>query len=529
MAVLSKQEFTDKWGSKFAENTIQDITEAVLREFRQDIADSFADVSALRAPTAPDYDASAIYGRGSLVLFGLPKRFYQAKVPGLLPAPTPGQETTEWLPVAAPLSPLLPYREMPVRQGQDYSSDGLLEPSKLYRFTDRVDANGDALDDVLVVALSRHKVNEADAYTIGIDPQTRQEYLVPVAYELATDTTAPRAAGGYTEAQVDDLLNTKGSAQVQAQHTQLLTTLAARAANLYAHYADNTVAPFADLDSFLAAAGLHGGTLRLEGEATSLYISANNRGGWPAYWDAAGSTIVVPDRLTLRSSAAGLANLSFANFYLAGGANGTGIFNLTGQLPQTTSAGQASLLFNGQSLITVNNDNNVVVLDGGTYKKITGAGKYYLLGSVEVADQTEASNVVDLRGGTGGGGTGTVKTVNGVAPDAAGEVTLASRDSYATLPYAFATTLDLAGATAQLLTLTGNVSLSSANRQQGRQVRLFLYNSSASGASLAFPSTWNFLGTKPTVLPAGKRAVLTLECVFGGAEMDIVAGYAAQN
>jgi hypothetical protein len=245
---------------------------------------------------------------------------------------------------------------------------------------------------------------------------------------LSYSAAAPFTSGPTFDAA--DWVAFAGDPAVQDEHTQLLATLAARAANLYAHYADNTVAPFADLDSFLAAAGLHGGTLRLEGEATSLYISANNRGGWPAYWDAAGSTIIVPDGLTLRSSAAGLANLSFANFYLDGGANGTGIFNLTGQLPQTTSAGQASLLFNGQSLITVNNDNNVVLLNGGTYKKITGAGKYYLLGSVEVADQTEASNVVDLRGGTGGGGTGTVKTVNGVAPDAAGNVMLASRDLF---------------------------------------------------------------------------------------------------
>jgi hypothetical protein len=213
------------------------------------------------------------------------------------------------------------------------------------------------------------------------------------------------------------------------QHTQQLATLGARAANLYAHYANNSVAPFADLDTYLAAANANGGTLRLQGEATSLYISSNNRGGWPAFWDAAGSTIVVPDGLVLRSSAAGLANFNFANFYLDGGTNGTGIFNLTGQLPQATSAGAASLLFNGQAFITVNNDNNVVLLDGGYYKKITGAGKYYLLGSVQVDDLSGASNVVDLRGGSGAG-TGTVKTVNGAAPDAAGNVTLASRDLY---------------------------------------------------------------------------------------------------
>jgi len=196
MAVLSKQEFKEKWGGKFADNTIQDIDEAMLRDFRQDIADTFAHVGAISAPTAPDYDSGAIYAKGALVLFGLPnKLFYQAKVPGLLPTPTPVEETAEWLPVAPPLSPLLPYREMPVLQAQDYSSNGLLEPSTLYRLTGRVDAAGAALDDVLVAAVSRHQVAGADAYAIHIDPQTRQEQLLAVSYELATDITSPRTGG----------------------------------------------------------------------------------------------------------------------------------------------------------------------------------------------------------------------------------------------------------------------------------------------------------------------------------------------
>jgi hypothetical protein len=130
MSVLSKQEFREKWGGKFADNTIQNVTEAVLREFRQDIADTFASVAALSAPTAPDYDAGAIYARGALVLFGLPKRFYQAQVPGLLPAPTPGQETAAWLPVAAPLSPLLPYRELSVRRAATLAVMGYWSPRR---------------------------------------------------------------------------------------------------------------------------------------------------------------------------------------------------------------------------------------------------------------------------------------------------------------------------------------------------------------------------------------------------------------
>jgi hypothetical protein len=206
----------------------------------------------------------------------------------------------------------------------------------------------------------------------------------------------------------------------------VLATLAARAANLYAHYADNTVAPFATLDAFLAAAGLHGGTLRLEGEATALSLTATNRGNWPAFWDAAGATIVVPAGVALTSSAAGAENFSFSNFYLTG----DGTFVLSGQLAQNTPPGRASLCLNGQCLLPFDNPANVVTLDGGYYKKITGAGKYYLTGTVQVDDLSGASNVVDLRGG-GGGGTGTVKSVNGTLPDAVGNVTLSTHDIYA--------------------------------------------------------------------------------------------------
>jgi hypothetical protein len=241
---------------------------------------------------------------------------------------------------------------------------------------------------------------------------------------LSYSAAAPFTSGPTFDAA--DWVAFAGDPAVQDEHTQLLATLAARAANLYAHYADNTVAPFADLDSFLAAAGLHGGTLRLEGEATVLSVSVDNRGSWPAFWDAQGSTIVVPAGTVLKSSAAGAENLTFGNFYLDGG----GLYRISNQLDQATPAGRASRLFDGFSNIPVDNPANVVVLDGGYYQKITGAGKYYLTGTVEVDDMTEASNVVDLRGGTGGGGTGTVKTVNGVAPDAAGNVMLASRDLF---------------------------------------------------------------------------------------------------
>jgi hypothetical protein len=427
MAVLSKQEFTDKWGSKFADNTIQDITEAVLRDFRQDIADSFADVSALRAPTAPDYDAGALYGRGSLVLFGLPKRFYQAKVPGLLPAPTPGQETTEWLPVAAPLSPLLPYREMPVLQGQDYSSDGLLEPSKLYRFTNRVEASGGALADVLVVAVSRQQVGGADAYTIGLDPQTRQEYLLPVSYELATDTTAPRAGGvgdAYTKAEADTLLAGKGSAPVQAQHTLQLKTLGVQASPAMAYLESGDVAGYGTLDEALADARPK--TFMRFNVATVTLTASNDPAapGWASYVDGAGATLELGANVVLSLPGSTLGTLLLKNFFLFQAPNTRGgRVELLATGNANTPPGQLPLL-DGQCAVPLKLQGGAVALTG-SFGSLIGTGTVHLYEPYDVG--FIGPDITAIYHPTG---SGTVKSLNGVGPDAAGNVALPQTDIY---------------------------------------------------------------------------------------------------
>jgi hypothetical protein len=389
--------------------------------------------------------------------------------------------------------------------------EGQLDPGGRYDITGNWNATGTD-STVYVVALDLNTLNPQGLL------RTADGATSVVSVDIRARTTTPVAS----------------YAQQQA-NTQQLALVAAKNANLYAHYADNSVAPFSTLDDFLAAAGQHGGTLRLEGEATALSITTTNRGGWPCFWDAAGSTIVVPAGVTLKSSAAGLANFNFGNFFLDGG----GTFLLSGQQAQGTAAGQASRLFAGVSNITLDNPADVVLLDGGYYKKIKGAGKYYLLGSVQVDDLSEAPNVVDLRQSTGGGGgsyvlpattattLGGLKVGRGLQVDGAGVVSVG--DPYTTLEFQPAPTLDMSLA-AQLLTLTNNVGFAATtNRAQGRMVRVFLFNNTAAAVTLTFPTAWAFLGVRPTTLAAGKKGVLTLECVYGTAEGDIVAGYVDQN
>jgi hypothetical protein len=407
MAVLSKQEFIEKWGDKFAENTIQNVDEAMLRDFRQDIADSFADVGIVRAPTAPDYAAGTIYGRGALVLYGLPKRFYQAKVPGLLLEPVPGQETEQWLPVAAPLSPLLPYREMAVIQGQDWGSEGLLEPSKLYRLTGRVDAiTGDAVDDVLVVALSRHHVNSADAYAIGQDAQTREEYLLPVSYDLLTDTTAPRAAGGggavdaYTKTESDELLATKGSKQVQDQHTLQLNTLGVQASPAMAYLETGGVAGYSTLGE--AVADAQAKTFMRFNVATVQLTQSNDplNPGWAAYVDGAGATLELGANVVLSLPGSNLGTLLFRNFFIfqTPGTRG-GRVKLLATGNADTPPGLLPLL-DGQCSVPLELSGGAYALTGA-YVSLLGTGTVHLFEPYNVDYVADGVTLVEHKSGGG--------------------------------------------------------------------------------------------------------------------------------
>jgi len=62
MASLTKTAFLSKWASLFADNSTRNISEEDMRDFRQDIADSFLNTADRNVSTAmvimSDYDAS---------------------------------------------------------------------------------------------------------------------------------------------------------------------------------------------------------------------------------------------------------------------------------------------------------------------------------------------------------------------------------------------------------------------------------------------------------------------------------------
>jgi hypothetical protein len=375
--VLTPAQLQQRTDDRFPDNDFLLVTP---KSFRDQTADLIATFVPLAEANVPVYDSKRFYSVDYLVTFnGL---YYRAKEEGFLPAPTPGQETAEWKPDLKPLPPLLPYLEMTAHQGRDFGSDGQLVPSTLYRFTQRVNAStGDPLDDVLVVAMSRHKVNEADAYTIGLDLLTREEYLLPVSYELATDTTAPRAAGGgggavdaYTKDETNTLLATKGSALVQEQHTQQLNTLGAQAAPVMAYLADRSVAPFQTLGEALAFTAQTKVYMEFHAAVLELLVSDS---GWPSFTNCTGTVVYLGEdvHLDLRGKTNANLTIQAARFYQKAGTFG-GQVNVVSTA--TASAPPATLPFlDGDWAVPINLTGRIQA--SGTYASLLGTGTVYVV------------------------------------------------------------------------------------------------------------------------------------------------------
>jgi hypothetical protein len=370
---VTPENFQITSNQRFADNELLRIRPAHFRAFADDIRATFVP---LTAPNVPAYDPNYFYPVDYLVVFE--RLYYRTKQEGFLPEPTPGQETAAWKPDLKPLSLVLPYREMSAQQGRDLGRDGLLEPSTLYRLSGRVDAStGEALDDVLVVALSRHKVNEADAYAIGLDPQTREEYLLPVSYELATDTTAPRAAGGgggagYTKDETDTLLATKGSALVQEQHTQQLNTLGAQAAPVMAYLADRSVAPFQTLGEALAFTAQTKVYMEFHAAVLELLVSDS---GWPSFTNCTGTVVYLGEdvHLDLRGKTNANLTIQAARFYQKGGTFG-GQVNVVSTAPASEVPARLPSL-DGDWAVPINLSGRIQA--SGTYASLLGNGTVY--------------------------------------------------------------------------------------------------------------------------------------------------------
>lgn len=96
-----------------------------------------------------------------------------------------------------------------------------------------------------------------------------------------------------------------------------------------------------------------------------------------------------------------------------------------------------------------------------------------------------------------------------------------------TLTYAAGVVLDFAGTGLQELSLTGNVTFTTANRAAGRSIAIIIV-ADGSTRTLAFPAGWIFLGSAlPSDIAANKTAVLSLTC-RSGSDTGLLVAYAVE-
>lgn len=88
------------------------------------------------------------------------------------------------------------------------------------------------------------------------------------------------------------------------------------------------------------------------------------------------------------------------------------------------------------------------------------------------------------------------------------------------------TEIDFTEEEVQTISITGATTFTGVNYAAGKSKTVKLLDN-GSGQTLAFPSGWIFVGTKPTAIAASKTAILTLTC-FGATEGSVVCAYSEQ-
>jgi len=75
--------------------------------------------------------------------------------------------------------------------------------------------------------------------------------------------------------------------------------------------------------------------------------------------------------------------------------------------------------------------------------------------------------------------------------------------------------------------ITGDITYTTTNYSEGKSLTVRI-TSDGTARNLTFPSSWVFVGSKPTSIAASKVAVLSITS-FGTAEANTVAAYAVQT
>lgn len=125
---------------------------------------------------------------------------------------------------------------------------------------------------------------------------------------------------------------------------------------------------------------------------------------------------------------------------------------------------------------------------------------------------------------TGNQSFGGFRATNVGPPTSSGDALIVPRVAALT-PTTGSITIDLGAEDYRTVTLTGNPSFFTSNRVQGRSI-VVLITAGASSRTPTFPA-WKWVGTKPTSFAANSTGLLSLLCLGGTGETNVIASYTA--
>jgi hypothetical protein len=412
--VLTPLQFTERAATRFADNEYQNITEKSFRDFADDIRNTFV---AQVAVNVPDYEPGRYYAAGFLILYSVTNSFFSAVELGFLAAPDSPDGDSVWEPALSPVSTGLNYQVGTV--GALQAARGNWSPGRLYILQGREDQTGAALDDVYVKALSAVQL-EPTGYTIGKDSLAAEPQ--PVSYDLDTDTTSPVEVGAvdaYTKQEADALLAGKGSALVQQQHTQQLSTLGVQGSPVMVYKDDLRVNGYLTIDEALA--DNEEKTFQRFNIASLNMTKSNDplKPGWAAYSNGEGCTYYVYSDVVLSLPGSNSDALRLTNFFFfqKPGTRGGRVELLTTTGAEKndddeyiTKPAELPTLLNNTFAVPLRLRGGAINIEGGRYVSFQGSGVIHLSGNVSYGYVSPSIILVDHTKGTGGGGDGTSYT-----------------------------------------------------------------------------------------------------------------------
>ena len=209
---------------------------------------------------------------------------------------------------------------------------------------------------------------------------------------------------GYTDQQINALLAEKGDAEIQAEHTQQLATLAVQASQVYGYLEDGG-APvgFGSLNASLADERQR---IFQTFNVATLSMPASNPAdgsGWAYATNAQGTTLNLAANVVLSLPGSDGGTLTFADFYIQGG-RGSKVRLLTTASNTTPPALLPRL--SGYCRVPLELAKGGAVLLSGYYVSLTGTGTAFVVEPFQADNVAAGVKVVRLGGGGGEGDDG---------------------------------------------------------------------------------------------------------------------------